>query len=344
MRPYFPALDGLRTISVFLVISEHTKGPAGWLRLFPGWLGVDVFFALSGFLITVLLLKEEQARDRISLSAFYLRRVFRIIPVYLVVLTVYVGLNAHRGGPNWIAFKHGLPFYLSFLNEYVSAPFDFTWTLGIEEKFYLLWPLLAFVLFPKRRLWLVGLVYGLLLAVLPWAYQTARSYSGLVLGCGLAVLWNGRYGPRLKAAVAALPVAVPVGVVLVSAAITTSHPNGVFFFEPAILLLITHVLVKRSVFGSLLASRGFTWIGKRTYSMYLVHGLGLGWIESHVTATNAWTHLGVTLAAMAAALAIAQGLYLAVEEPSRRYGKQVIHSRREHVLQDEERIRAGSPG
>lgn len=298
------------------------------MRFVPGWLGVDVFFVLSGFLITLLLLKEERARDRISLSAYYLRRAFRILPVYLVVLLLYVGVDAHRGGESWASLKHALPLYLCFLNERAKAPFDFTWTLGIEEKFYLLWPLLAFALFPKRRLLLVSVVYLLLLCVLPWSYVTARSYSGLLLGCGLAVLWEGQYGARLKTAVASLPVVVPIAGVVLSAEIAGYHPNGVFLFDLVLTVLIAHVLIKRTVVSAVLASRAFTWVGRRSYSLYLVHGLALGLVEAHLHATNTGVRLCVSLAAMAIALFFAQVLYMTVEEPARRLGKQVIASRR----------------
>ena len=323
-RPHYPALDGLRAISVFLVITVHTQGPQGWMAFIPGWLGVDVFFILSGFLITILLLKEHEAKGQVSLSAFYLRRVFRIVPVYLVVLAFYVLLYAHRGGASWFELKHALPLYLLFLNEFVNAPFNFTWTLGIEEKFYLFWPLLAFVLFCRSRLRLVAILYALLLAILPWSYTFARSYSGLLLGCGLAVLFEVKQGPGLKAWVARLPVAVPVVLVLALAELTHFYPNGVFLFDPAMLLLMAHLLVRQSALTAVLSSRAFVWVGKRTYSMYLVHGLGIGFIESHFSPATVWRHLAVAVLGTVAALAMAQILYIAVEEPSRRRGKALI--------------------
>lgn len=79
---YFAALDGLRAFSILFVVFHHAANKPGWLTHFHGWLGVDIFFVLSGFLITFLLEQERQESGRIDLRAFYLRRAFRILPVY----------------------------------------------------------------------------------------------------------------------------------------------------------------------------------------------------------------------------------------------------------------------
>ena len=89
-KPYFASLDGLRAISVFLVIIEHIRIKEPWLAHIPGRLGVDIFFVLSGYLITALLLQEQETSGRVDLFAFYMRRLFRIVPIYLLVLSVYL--------------------------------------------------------------------------------------------------------------------------------------------------------------------------------------------------------------------------------------------------------------
>src|SRR3712207_525289 len=139
----FPALDGLRGIAALMVVAFHYGGPT--LGPLSGWLGVQLFFVLSGFLITTLALREEDRTGRLSFTGFYVRRLFRIVPVYLTVLVTVLALDVLRGayeagvGPN-------LWWYLTFTVEWLPEPVPFgqAWTLGIEEKFYLVWPLVAF--------------------------------------------------------------------------------------------------------------------------------------------------------------------------------------------------------
>ena len=331
---YYPVLDGLRAISVFLVIQQHTVGRRGALGLIPGWLGVDVFFALSGFLITLLLMKELQAKDRVDLPAFYIRRVFRIVPVYLCILGIYLGYNYLHAGPDWSTLKHALPYYLSFMNEWPPhAPFDFTWTLGIEEKFYVLWPALAFIVFKRHRSGFALTTYLLFVAFCPWSYQTARCYSGLILGSALAIAFEGQHGARLKSLIATVPVLVPAALVAICCALAIFSLNAVFLFQPAILFLIAHLLNRRSGFAAFLSSRPMVWVGKRSYSMYLVHGLCLGMIEKLHQPVGAWAHAGVALGTTLTAALSAQVLYLFIENPSRTFAKKLIYKRTARTYQ-----------
>lgn len=152
--PYFSSLDGLRAISVLLVLISHARGAEAfhWLR---GANGVTVFFVLSGFLITTLALREEARQGFLDIRAFFIRRIFRILPVYYLALGLYcalilgLGIEGHRRDD----FLGALPFYAFYFQEYPhfltpGIPFEVSWSLGIEEKFYLLWPFLAFWLKP----------------------------------------------------------------------------------------------------------------------------------------------------------------------------------------------------
>src|ERR1041384_6734577 len=130
----FPALDGLRAIAAVLVVFFHYGGPD---RL-QGWAGVQMFFVLSGFLITTLMLREERRNGRISLKEFYLRRGFRILPVYLVVLLVTAVASALYGTFTSNGIGPALKYFLTFSNEFAdSSPYGQSWSLGIEQKFYL---------------------------------------------------------------------------------------------------------------------------------------------------------------------------------------------------------------
>ncbi len=192
-RRHFAALDGLRCLAILGVLFLHSplsEPAAAVFRLFGrGFLGVDLFFVISGFLITTLLLREQARTGRISIRRFYRRRALRILPLYLLVVTalgVYFALLKGDAGAARL-----WPWYYGFLaNTLVDhipmlAP---TWSLSVEEQYYLLWPL-ALILLPRR--WLP---WGIALFVL--AYTVA-------LGTGLGDLaW--RVGP-LAFTLAAFP-------------------------------------------------------------------------------------------------------------------------------------------
>ncbi|WP_278866523.1 acyltransferase family protein [Varibaculum cambriense] len=211
---YIPGLDGLRALAVVSVITYHLF-PSG----FPGgFLGVDVFFVLSGFLITTLLLRELSKTGKVSLGHFWLRRARRLLPALLVLiitvvptaflvnreLLVGIGrqvLGALTFSTNWLEIAHGSSYFAS------TTPILFKnfWSLAIEEQFYLFWPLifLACVTLFKRR-WMRMLIpvamagtSAFLMGYLFDPDNTTRVYYGtdthlfgLALGICVAFLWS----------------------------------------------------------------------------------------------------------------------------------------------------------
>jgi peptidoglycan/LPS O-acetylase OafA/YrhL len=161
-RQYWPALDGVRAVAIVAVVTYHLGHLGG------GWLGVDVFFVLSGYLITTLLLSELASRGRVGLRRFWARRARRLLPAVLLLLFV-LGVYAWVGGPgltpaqlrspalatlfyvaNWqqIAFSHN--YFASFT---APTPLLHTWSLAIEEQYYLCWPLLVVAVTALTRRW-----------------------------------------------------------------------------------------------------------------------------------------------------------------------------------------------
>lgn len=152
----FPALDGLRAISILLVIVSHAvplivHGPWGHAASNLGEPGVNVFFVISGYLITRLLLRELDKRGTVSLWAFYRRRLLRITPAYVLFLGVAAALSAtglaivdHRAWPYLLSYTYNLTPNLgvAFVGQ--------VWSLCVEEHFYLLWPLTLLVAGPRR--------------------------------------------------------------------------------------------------------------------------------------------------------------------------------------------------
>ncbi len=144
----FASLDGLRAISIIAVIWHHTA-PAGTNEVLAGIgaQGVQLFFAISGFLITTLLLRERERNGKIDLKAFYLRRSLRIFPLYYGTLALYIVLvyALERYSEVGQAFFHNLIYFATYTsNIFVALDgrviFYFAWSLAAEEQFYLVWP------------------------------------------------------------------------------------------------------------------------------------------------------------------------------------------------------------
>jgi peptidoglycan/LPS O-acetylase OafA/YrhL len=141
---YKPALDGLRGMVVMAVVLFHAVPHA----LPGGFLGVDVFFALSGFLITRLLLNEHATQGRINLWRFYVRRSWRLAPALCLMLLLYVSIElAWHGVGQWKTLTLDALLALAYVTNWTRAtgwhlPADLgnTWSLAVEKQFYLLWP------------------------------------------------------------------------------------------------------------------------------------------------------------------------------------------------------------
>jgi len=206
---WLPGLDGLRAFSVAWVICFHLekRDPLifgeGIFRTmaFFGGQGVTVFFVISGFLITSLLLKEEQRTGGISLLGFYRRRAFRILPaafVYIAIALAFTWTNKLQWNPlEWL----GSAFFFRNLiaNDTTSQLTSHYWSLSVEEQFYLIWPLMVMLASPRRRLWVTA---SLCLFAPVWRYLVMKlgagvyanparidlNYDSLLIGAVLALL------------------------------------------------------------------------------------------------------------------------------------------------------------
>ena len=153
--PYLPGLDGLRAISVLAVLLYHYRGDRSLLR--GGFLGVEVFFVISGYLITSLLLAETQARQRVDLRHFWNRRIRRLWPALIAMMLItglivavfyHEDLGRLRGdlafgfyGENWWHIVHGVSYVDIAADAGRRQPFQHLWSLAVEEQFYVVWPL-----------------------------------------------------------------------------------------------------------------------------------------------------------------------------------------------------------
>ena len=144
-RRHFASLDGIRAIAILAVVWHHTTQRVSWLPITArGFLGVDLFFILSGYLIVTLLLRERDRNGDIALKSFYMRRVLRIVPVYYAVLFVLliafgVVFRNHADAPAYLA---AMPWYFTYTSDFIREEtlLAIAWSLAAEEQFYLIWP------------------------------------------------------------------------------------------------------------------------------------------------------------------------------------------------------------
>jgi peptidoglycan/LPS O-acetylase OafA/YrhL len=342
-RRYFPALDGMRAISVIMVITVHV--PGRFWQAFAFHQGVIVFFVISGFLITTLLLREERSKGTVSFRGFYLRRAFRILPLYYLVLAAYIGfilvLNLSPGDRT--SLHAALPHYLTYTNEFANsnAPFGQSWSLAIEEKFYLLWPALMFALLAGRPRYRIAAVTILVLGLA--AVHGAgvgphwiNGYAAILLGCLLAFLLdNPRSYERLRALGERRFVWVGVGFFAVVQAAGTWRPDSYLItaaFPLPVALLMTSLLVANPRGLAFLGSRPLVHVGKRSYGIYLVHTMVLSVLEKAMGGAGDPTvvlALALFVLGTALSLGVADVLHRLVEQPLIDQGRRLGSRKRE---------------
>ncbi|MCR6484555.1 acyltransferase [Amycolatopsis sp. OK19-0408] len=334
----FGALDGVRAIAAVLVVFFHFGGPT-WARA-NGWIGVHLFFVLSGFLITTLALREEARNGRVSLAEFYIRRVFRILPVYYVVIGVIVVYAYFKG----LGLRHSgivatLPWNVVFLGEYHQMPlFGQAWTLGVEQKFYLVWPLLAFgfgaLAFVKRLSLSLGLV-ALMLALIPFM-PYAGAYSPILIGCTLAIVLHHRKGFAALRVFTHPVVGLVVAAALIAVQTEFGEITAFLHDEGGSITGTGYVLLAALLVPSLVAGGPLAWvlslkpmrfIGERSYSLYLVQlviASVLGGAIPQFAPQRTMTAIAVTVVGLMAA----DLLYRWVELPMIDVGRRIIERRR----------------
>lgn len=293
---FFNNLNGLRFVCIFMVLWHHAPPvDVGGMQLFGrGFMGVDFFFVLSGFLITTLLLREAGSQGRFSLRAFYLRRALRILPVYFFVVTAlaayHIGL---RGKTEYLTI---LPYYYLFLSNFLTdhiPTLSITWSLSVEEQYYLIWPALLIILPKGARVPVLCLLIaanviisaGLIrvepLAAGPLLFQLpSATYAPILMGSLLALVLDNKQGFswvwRLLGRDLAV-LALACGLVL-ALQFTPAHVLGwpnLLIHGTMTLLLAALVLRRRTVLTPLLAARPVARIGEISYGIYLYHLIGL---------------------------------------------------------------------
>jgi peptidoglycan/LPS O-acetylase OafA/YrhL len=325
MSKRIPSLDGLRALSIGMVLLGHLDGTQHFPRAlyhithFANF-GVRVFFVISGYLITHLLLKEHGKSGRIHLGEFYRRRAFRILPpacLYMIVVIV-----AYGHAFSWQNIVIGFAYLTSYFIGTTPWPLGHLWSLSVEEQFYLLWPLALAIAFASRmRIALYAVLAAPLLRVafylVGWrdiGYYFPTVADAIAAGCLLAIAWPWlrRFDRYLLSPAAATAAAFFAGAIaLIPELGGPGLPNRIYY---TVGLTVMHLAIAVCIYNAVsnqwrwLNSKAMVWIGTISYSLYL-------WQQPFLNRNDLvhwWTAFPQNLVL---AILFAAGSYYLVEQP-----------------------------
>ena len=296
---HIPTLDGWRAVAILMLLYGHAFGFAARLPFNPAFCGVNLFFVLSGFLITYRLLTDYTQDGKIQFLKFYIRRVFRILPPAFTYLLCIFVLGMAGILPRW---DRGVIAAALFARNYVSTPDNaqaaswFTghfWSLAIEEHFYLLWPLALHLagMRKAKRVAIAGIVICFVWRFLAWNYalgpslnvpfyfRTDTRFDALLVGSLAGIIYSNEH---TRAMLSSLLTKNDSSVVLILYGIVLWR-----MFKPADLkelflvacMLAVTSLHPTSWLGKFLSIRPMRWLGQISYSLYIWQQLFLG--EGH---------------------------------------------------------------
>lgn len=332
-RRYITGFDGIRAIAVIGVILYHLVP----YDVQGGFLGVPIFFVLSGYLITDILNEEIQKNGKVNLFSFYKKRMKRLYPglvTMIVATSAYITLfqrslltgirNVIIGNLiyvyNWVQVKQGQSYFDRF--GAVQSPFTHLWSLSIEGQFYLFWPIILTVLWVILRkkqpifdvIFIVAFFSALTMALLYKDGQdSSRIYFGtdtrmfsILLGTSLAVIWPSKglknnLQKKSRIILDGIGIASLIMIILMffsmSGESDLTYHGGMFFFSLISMLLIATVAHPGADMNKLLTNPIFTWLGKRSYGIYLYQYPVMIFYESHISnmAAHPWIHFFIEI-------------------------------------------------
>lgn len=342
---YFGAFDGLRALSITAVVWHHSTPRQLEGVLGRGHLGVRLFFAISGFLITSLLLREVARSGSVRLGAFWLRRSVRLLPLYYLVLFGFLvrALFLPEGLPQREHFLHNFPFFLThtgnwFVDYGVTHPilFAFGWSLSTEQQFYAIWPLLLKLVHSLRYPIAAGSLLLLMMigvdqlaerqllqpVLTPGSveFEIVTSFvASIAFGALAALLLGTRSTFRWLGPALGHPLTC-VGLLAGGALWVVWPPEHFVLFECLLGAFVAACALGHGPIPRLLSAPGLRHIGRVSYGMYLFHVPIIGVLKKLLPEPESHTLLLFGLAfATSAALATVSERYF--ETPVRRWGR-----------------------
>lgn len=299
---FFGSLNGLRVLCVFMVMWHHSPARGSLddpnKLLNAGYTGVDFFFVLSGFLITTLLLREEARHGRFSLPDFYWRRILRIVPLYFFVVSAVSGYYILVQG-EW-QYLSDLPYYYLFLSNFMGDDgirlLSITWSLAVEEQYYLVWPVILLLLpvAGRIRIWALIAIIAAFVVLAASALDASMagrqphalwwlplsSYAGLLIGSLLGLLLHRPRGFALVHGFAGRWFAPLVAFALLALSLRY-YPGplkgwGNLLVHSMMALCIASIVAREdNLLRPILSFRPVARIGEISYGIYLYHLIGL---------------------------------------------------------------------
>lgn len=344
---HIPFLDGLRALAIFWVLNFHSGGQIG--EIFSkkgGWAGVDAFFVISGFLITGILLKEQSKTATIGLKNFYARRALRLVPAYILFIAITCIVNPlhckNMAPAVGIAAIYMCDFDLALnWGHILGSGLEITWSLSVEEKFYLIWP--TIMKFARKHLAWIGI--STIAACFAWrAYLLTTGVfwmriaggfdtkvDALMIGClGAVALHNPQVRAKLQKHCThfLIPIALfifvlvylrgmghPFGAVTLNDKLAYWNLRVPLFTLSFTALIISLCLQPQSIVAKFFSLTPFTWIGKISYSLYLWHMLAFAWVMQNAFVPGKSERVDVEILEYATAIAFAAVSYYFVEQP-----------------------------
>jgi peptidoglycan/LPS O-acetylase OafA/YrhL len=319
-----PSLDGLRAISICAVLLGHAAAhfPVSLFKMravrsvlaMSSYLGVTVFFVISGYLITILLLKEQDRESRIDLKRFFLRRAVRILPASMVYIAVVLVVGNATVFQSMLA----LTFTTTYFFDAAYRPLQHLWSLSVEEQFYLLWPLVFATGIPvaRRYCWVILALSPLVRLLLLHLKLGPDTYShcapaiadSLAAGCLLAFYQDRcRHLVNRYLASGWAPLSLSLLTLAISIALYRFNLVLLWGIIPCLIAVTTCASVERRYF--ILNSRPLVWIGMLSYSLYL-------WQQPFLSLNGPLHYLSVRLFLT---FAFACASYRLIEQPMLRF-------------------------
>ena len=337
---YVPAIDGLRFLAILLVFLHHSSLPAGWNvaqhLASRGWIGVEIFFAISAFLLFRLLQMEAELRGSISAGTFYARRLLRIYPL-MIIFPIAMLCIFGPGGPFWAqrlaGIGLGLDNFLCWIRGYdTDVPYSaHLWTLSYEFQFYLVLPLAFIALRKLRNHGIAAALLGveLFALVARWTFATIGAPHPIIwvtpflrpestlIGIAIAI-WQ----PRI-------PPLVSVVVLVAASAALLAGPGGeeignwtvaIYLFAGAVSGSMLLLALESTALVRVLSSRPIAYLGRISFGLYVYHLLAIGLaaqILSAASPTSDETIVRCAVIALSLALTVAMAVtsYYLLERP-----------------------------
>lgn len=338
---YNPSLDGLRGIAVICVLLVH----ASYGKISGGFLGVDLFFVLSGYLITAILLKEFTLFHNISYVNFYIKRFLRLLPplvVCIIFYLVYQSFNAPVGDENpTLIVLSSLFYFVNFVHESYLGPLVHLWSLSVEEHFYLFWPVLMagfiFKLSKKSQMRLITIFILLISAFRIWVYYTNSiepiqfgifsidSYrftfcriDAIMLGGLAAIALNKEstsFNIKIQPNIGLLLLLTLLGILVLFLDVDNIIWRYGGFIVTNILALTIILFAVKYPNNKILGNRILLWFGQRSYGIYVYHYLIFLSLEPLRVSGSFTNLLMVTSLRILISLVFAELSYRIIEKP-----------------------------